>query len=297
MLTLFLSKVSLSPVNRVRRPRLTLTLLLGILVCALWLALPSAAHAQDGIVDPEPNTKPCSSCHSEEAEAWDASPHGDLVDPETGHALATCTTCHGEYVRGHPDEDSIPLVVDSSSCKDCHEETWSQWENSIHGAEGVQCISCHLVHSLEMRISDDRLCTSCHRESLDDTLHQAHWTGTATCTDCHMASDDTLGQSVVTVDNQLIETHGSSHDFVSVSASKCLDCHREDVNNPAGSAETAQTIAAVDAFAPELEQAQQVNRTLGVLSLANLGFGIGIGGILGIIFMIAYARFGSRRTS
>ena len=249
------------------------------------------------MTNPEPNTKPCSSCHSEESDAWATSPHADLVDPDSGHALATCTTCHGDYVRGHPDEDSVPLVVDSSSCKECHEETWSQWENSTHGEQGVQCISCHLVHSLEMRISDDRLCTSCHRESLDDPLHQAHWAGTATCTDCHMALDDTLGEAMASAGNQVIDTHGPSHDFVSVSATRCLDCHREDVNKSVDSTLTPQNIATVDVTAPQLAQAQRINRDLGVLSLANLGFGIGIGGMLGIVFMIAYARFGSRRNS
>ncbi len=291
------TRFSPTAVNAARRPRLALAAIAAIAACGLWLMLPAAAHAQDGIANPEPNTKPCSSCHSEEADAWATSPHADLVDPGTGHALATCTTCHGDYVRGHPDEDSVPLVVDSSSCKDCHQETWSQWENSTHGDQGVQCISCHLVHSQEMRISDDRLCTSCHRESLDDPMHQAHWAGTATCTDCHMADIDTQGLAVASAGNQLFDTHGPSHDFVSVSASRCLDCHREDVTKPARGTSETQNIATVDAASPKLAEAQQANRTLGVLSLANLGFGIGIGGILGIVFMIAYARFGSRRNS
>ena len=57
-----------------------------------------------------------------------------------------------------------------------------------------------------------------------------------------------------------------------------------------------QNIAATRVADSELDQSQQTNRSLAILSVANLGFGVGIGGILGIIFMIAYARFGSRRS-
>lgn len=295
---------SLSPSSRAfsssgsprRRARLLVVIALVLLGVALLLAMPTVAHAQDSITDSS-DTKPCSSCHSDEADAWGASPHAALVDPDTGHALATCTTCHGDYVRGHPDENSVPLVVDSSSCKECHEETWSQWESSTHGDEGVQCIGCHMVHSQEMRLTDDRLCTSCHRESLDDTLHQAHWQDTATCTDCHMAVTATVSEAVASAGGQLVATHAPDHDFVSVSSAKCLDCHREDVKIKAGVATATQAISVTAAADPKLAQAQQANHVLGVLSLANLGFGVGIGGILGIVFMIAYARFGSRRDS
>ncbi len=279
-----------------RRSRLFLSVCLALMAGAIWLALPAIARAQDSITD-SPDTKPCTSCHSDEADAWNGSPHAGLVDPATGHALATCTTCHGEYVRGHPDEDSVPLIVDSSSCKDCHSDTWAQWENSTHGAEGVQCISCHLVHSQEMRLTDERLCTSCHRESLDDPMHQAHWEGSATCTDCHMASTASENAAVASVGNELFAMHTPSHDFVSVSAAKCLDCHRDDVRNDAAGESTTRNISTADAAAPQLAQAQATNRSLAFMSVANLGFGIGIGGILGIIFMIAYARFGSRRSS
>lgn len=292
----FSSRISLFPVLQSRRPRLALTICFALIAFALWLAMPAVAHAQDSITD-SPVTKPCSSCHSDEADAWGSSPHASLVDPATGHALATCTTCHGDYVRGHPEEDSVPLVVDSSSCKDCHEETWSQWEVSTHGDKGVQCISCHLVHSQTMRLTDDRLCSSCHRESLEDTMHQAHWEGNATCTDCHMAETTTMSEAVALAGGLLFATHAPDHDFVSVSSAKCLDCHREDAQDTVGGTATTQNISSTNAADSKLAQAQQTNRRLGVLSLANLGFGVGIGGILGIVFMVAYARFGSRRNS
>ena len=278
------------------RSRLALAVCFALIGGAIWLAMPASARAQDTITD-SPDTKPCTSCHSDEADAWDASPHATLVDPATGHALATCTTCHGDYVRGHPDEAAVPIVVDSSSCKDCHTETWQQWENSTHGEQGVQCISCHLVHSQKMRLTDERLCTSCHRESLDDTMHQAHWEDNATCTDCHMASPTTANATVASAGNQLFEMHAPSHDFVSVSSQKCLDCHRADATRAVAREATTSRVSTAAAAAPQLAKAQETNRSLAFMSVANLGFGVGIGGILGIIFMIAYARFGSRRSS
>lgn len=272
---------------------------------ALALALPQTALAQEpttgtpisAFTPDSVDTKPCSSCHAEESAAWQDSPHSELADPDTGQALATCTSCHGDYSRGHPDEAVVPLKVDSSSCRECHTETWSQWENSLHGSEGVQCISCHLPHSQEMRLTDERMCTSCHREALDDSLHQAHWTSEATCTDCHMASvaEHSLLASA-NGDLSALNPAAPSHDFVTVSAAKCLDCHREDVAaGPTG--ESSQLVAynelsaKLPAVEKQLEQAQETSRTLGFLSVASLGFGLGIGGLLGIVFMVLYARW------
>lgn len=274
---------------------------------ATLLLLPQVAYAQEPVAPPvmeQEYTKPCSSCHAEESEAWLDSPHASLADPDTGLALATCTSCHGDYSRGHPDEEMAPLKVDSSSCQECHVDTWSQWENSLHGGEGVQCISCHLPHSQEMRLTDEGMCTSCHKESLDDSLHLAHWETETACTDCHMAGGTDHAQLASAGDGLTALTAltalAPSHDFVTVSASKCLDCHREDVSaGPAGISSQTIALNELSSKLPEVEaqltKAQQTNRSLGFLSVANLGFGLGIGGILGIVFMVVYARWFSNQ--
>lgn len=277
--------------------------LLGLLLLAALFCAPQVARAQEPVAPgaDEEITKPCSSCHEEEWNAWQDSPHSELADPDSGEALATCSSCHGDYSRGHPDEDMVPLKVDSSTCQECHAETWSQWENSLHGEEGVQCISCHLPHSQEMRLTDERMCTSCHQESLDDSLHQAHWAAETACTDCHMASSTELSQ-LVSSDNMpsVLNPAAPSHDFVTVSAVKCLDCHREDVAaGPAGESAATVGFNELSEKLPEvqaqLDEARQTNRSLGFLSVASLGFGLGIGGILGIIFMVVYARWFSNQ--
>ena len=113
------------------------------------------------------------SCHSGEKGTWQVAPHGEL--DEKGEPVATCATCHGEYVEGHPDEGMIPLATDSSACIDCHEQTASEWEGTIHAESGMQCISCHLSHTQDLRVTSDHLCRTCHREALQDPLHSAHW--------------------------------------------------------------------------------------------------------------------------
>jgi formate-dependent nitrite reductase cytochrome c552 subunit len=280
-------------------------LLLGLLAAfVLLLTLPHTAQAQEASEPaalPTEEVKPCTSCHEDEADSWMASPHGMAVNPDTGEAAATCTSCHGDYVRGHPDEALTPLRVDSSSCRDCHAATTTQWEASIHGAEGVQCISCHQPHSQEMRLTDERQCTACHQESLDDPMHTAHWEAETACTDCHMAEiAPGAALALAHADGEALASvlPTTNHDFVSVSSAKCLDCHSGDVSltQPAAVVRNVANVreveAALSSTQAALAGARQTNRSLTIFSLANLGFGLGIGSVLGVVFMLAYIRFG-----
>lgn len=262
----------------------------------LMLFVSRPALAQDAAGD---ETKPCTSCHDVETHAWENSPHATMTDPVTGQVGATCEACHGEYVKGHPDEALAPLRVDSSVCKDCHETTYTQWQGSLHGKNDVQCISCHLPHSQQVRLTDEGQCKACHQESLTDTLHTAHWNSDAKCTDCHMAN--TMGSAEIAgSDPQLVALAVPNHDFVSVSADNCLTCHREDVkveSAPHSTQEIAsqRALEELPSVTAKLESAQQNNRSLTILSLANLGFGMGIGGILAIVFVIVFDRYNRRR--
>jgi hypothetical protein len=181
-------------------------------------------------------------------------------------------------------------------CQDCHEDTFAQWEDSIHGLEDVQCISCHESHSQEMRLTDERLCESCHKESLTDSLHTAHWSTEATCTTCHMAMGDEGAARAAG------EVPAPDHDFVTVSSTGCLDCHREDVKNggaevAAGTAKAAspQEIAATnEELERRLDRERTENKALTTLSVTNLGLGVGVGGVLGIVFMLLLVRYSGR---
>jgi hypothetical protein len=265
------------------------------------LSAPHVARAQDGVATPEiPMTleeKQGCGCHSFEKESWQMSPHGQL--DAGGQPVAACATCHGEYVEGHPEEGMIPLATDSSACTDCHEQTASEWEGTVHAEAGIQCISCHLSHTQDLRLASDQLCESCHRDALQDPLHAAHWLGEAGCTSCHLA-DGTPHRalSLASSDPASVLDATPRHDFVSVSSAKCLDCHSKDVTQLDGPIQTdfvvrndlMQAADQVPQLQAELANAQQVNRTLSFWQPVSLGTGIGIGGILGIAFVLAAVR-------
>ncbi len=243
---------------------------------------------------------PCSSCHAQETEAWQNSPHAQIsLDTPDGRAAATCTDCHGEYVNGHPYSATISLTVDSSMCQSCHATTYAQWEDSLHAQNNVQCISCHSSHSQDLRLTDESLCQSCHHESLNDPLHSAHWQAGATCTECHLTVATELPQ-IASTEPVLALSAIPSHDFVSVSARNCLECHREDASadatqRPSQAGQwvgdnTADRIQETSSLTAKLDQAEWTQTVLETLSVTNLGFGIGIGGMLGVVFMLIAAR-------
>ena len=223
------------------------------------------------------------------------SPHAN-VPTGSDVAGATCEACHGTYVKGHPENGIETLRVDASLCQDCHAETFTEWQGTIHAEADVQCISCHQSHSQQLRLTDEQLCRACHKESLEDPFHSAHWYTEVACIDCHLASTPVAGALAMAGSDATITR--ASHDFTTVSADKCLDCHRGDVANPSERIDAqqlalvelrtqTQQVAELDAH---LEQAQQTANALQVMTPVALGFGLGIGGMLGIIFMLIIAR-------
>ncbi|MBX3001024.1 MAG: hypothetical protein KF893_21055 [Caldilineaceae bacterium] len=273
---------------------IVLCCLMGI-VC-LFLAIPAQAQTPDAA-----DIQPCESCHSPEANAWMLSTHAD-VPAGSDLPNATCEACHGPYIKGHPDNDVMDLRVDSSMCQDCHANTFDQWQGTIHAEANVQCISCHVSHSQDLRLTDEKLCRACHKESLTDPFHSAHWYIETACTDCHMAGSAS-SDALAMVGNPGVVT-GGNHDFTSVSSQKCLNCHRADVASN-GNLLTAQQLALADLriqtqrvteLNAQLETARQDTYKLQVMTPMTLGFGIGIGGMLGIILMLAISRL-SRKDS
>jgi formate-dependent nitrite reductase cytochrome c552 subunit len=194
----------------------------------------------------------------------------------------------------------MQLTVDSSACEDCHTSTFEQWGHSRHAQAGVQCIGCHLSHSQEFRLTDEALCGSCHRDRLEDFTHTAHGTAGVACIDCHLSSTATEQIALVSTgpgDRSLTP----SHDFTGVLSEDCVSCHGQDIHDSlpdTGRAVDPRLLAmaeSVPALTAKLETAQQSNKSLQIMAPVCLGLGIGIGGMLGIIFMLVVGYINQRR--
>ena len=282
------------------RLQFTLCLLLGFLL-AVVLLWPTPVQAE---TLPPDIDKPCADCHEAENEAWQISPHATTIDPLTGHSGATCNDCHGEYIEDHPRTGVMTLKVDSTVCGDCHEATFDQWQGTTHAEADVECTSCHLSHSQTLRLTDEALCVSCHKEPVKDSFHTAHWVSEVACTGCHLttpphealASTDPTG---VVAMSQAVP----SHDFVTVAAQECLDCHRNDIENVASlpdEAASAQAMLLVNAkrattLATALQATERQVHALGIMTPVALGIGLGIGGFLGIVFMLLLSYWSKKQ--
>lgn len=276
---------------------------LFVLMVALLSGGQSARAAEPVTTDGEPT---CAECHSLETNTWSMSHHA-AVDAATGAAAATCTDCHGPYTEQHPDDDLMALDVSSATCATCHTATYTQWEATIHAQNEVQCIGCHQAHSQELRLGAHTLCTSCHTTPQSDPFHKAHWLSDTACTDCHMSGEATDGGAMDAplaalegVTQEIAQRTGAhapaapAHDFVSVSARLCLDCHRDDVQASAQNLNTVETRLLESeqtkiVLSNRLEATESNLRAFQGLTPVALGLGLGLGGMLGIVFMLVIA--------
>jgi len=209
----------------------------------------------------------------------------------------SCESCHGPYVEGHPKDGVMHLDVDSSTCSGCHVETYVQWQDSLHAQAGVQCIGCHLSHSQDFRLTDEALCGACHRDRLEDFSHTAHQSAEVGCTDCHLSSTSAHESTALASTSQSIGHSAAppSHSFTVVSSQACVGCHGQSIHELVPGEDVAQAanvrLLAMADRAPELaaqlETVEQTNKSLRVMALVSLGLGMGIGGMLGVVFMLA----------
>jgi predicted CXXCH cytochrome family protein len=179
------------------------------------------------------------------------------------------------------------LPADVECCQDCHTVTHSEWQNTKHAEAGVQCDSCHVPHSQQNRMDGEDLCTSCHREI---AVNLVHHDANVQCIDCHFSSHsgaDASSTVQVTIPGQAPD-HGLTH-----STDTCASCHGNPIHTVDLRASTAacDQLPAMSARAKELaldlEDAKHTNRNLQAMSVVSLGFGLGTGGILGAVFVIA----------
>jgi hypothetical protein len=236
--------------------------------------------------DAETEECSCLGCHTTDF---------DPIERTYAYGGVSCEACHGPYVEGHPKDGVMHLDVDSSICSDCHGETHNQWQDSLHAQAGVQCIGCHLSHSQDFRLTDEALCGACHRDRLEDFAHTAHESSEVGCTDCHLSSGTAHETAaLVSADESIGPPAAPSHSFAVVSSQACVGCHGQTIHevvprDDLTQAANVQLLAMADRapeLAAQLEAVEQANKSLRVMTLVSLGLGIGIGGMLGIIFML-----------
>ena len=230
----------------------------------------------------QPGDEQCNTCHVPESTAWEKSPHA--------RQDVKCETCHGPYVPGHPEKGVMQLTSDPKVCIGCHTETATQWKNSMHAGANVACTSCHVSHSQDTRLSNQWLCGSCHSDHIQDFTHSAHYTAGVTCINCHASKSDE-------------KTGGApSHSFTVINTQACLDCHSKTIHEqvkPAAAVTASLRPVAVatennEALATQYDALKRSNQTLKAVSVFNLGIGLGVGGLLGIVFVLGVFFLTSR---
>ncbi|UCG69708.1 MAG: hypothetical protein JSV09_01405 [Thermoplasmata archaeon] len=153
---------------------------------------------------------------------------GEPVQPKlTGHNTVTdhCMECHS---RNHPDDAFVPYVitnskgkvfeVNSSFCKDCHEETYQEISgfSSKHFTEN-ECGDCHLEH----KTRPDCLTSSCHGGTEYRPIHNVT-DPFDECSDCHEQG----GHNPLEINFQAQITAGNT---ALVSKDFCNSCHQTEV--------------------------------------------------------------------
>ncbi len=243
----------------------------------------------------------CPACHESTQKEWEQSAHGMAVsdptfrneweaqgkpgecltchvtgyDPDKGTWLAdgiTCTACHNTTQANHPLQ---PITADRSSklCGTCHQETYFEWQASVHRQNGVDCIACHDPHATSLKAEDAySQCSSCHKERSTIFTHSQHSQSGLTCADCHMAvlSDPTEGHS------------GRDHTFT-VRLSTCNTCHAYQMHDPAQVHAVDPTPSQPDALAAvESASVADVPNPVSPVGFATLAgvFGVAAGAIL-----------------
>lgn len=212
----------------------------------------SPAFQDEPVAADSEEVEDCQSCHGEIQEEWTESMHGqaatDLVfqrawkqqgspgecltchttgfDMEAGtweEDGIACTVCHAPEAANHP-EEIMPTDASSDACGSCHEDTYADWQHSVHGEEELACVNCHNPHTTDLKVANSQeLCQTCHNEESHFYDLTAHADEGLLCTDCHLRVADAP---------MLGEGHSQRKHTFEVDLLSCTQCHGDEMHYP-----------------------------------------------------------------
>ncbi len=175
------------------------SVLLALILAALWL-IPADVSA-----GPPPNaeyigSEACGSCHDDVMEGFSETTHGLLLSKVKKYEDKLCESCHGPG-SAHAEQQDPDLIInpaktsgmdDKPLCLDCHSDSkFADWQFSAHGAENVNCSTCHTVHSKAgqmLKTPTPDLCYGCHTDVRAEFYMPSHHPvteGKLDCESCH----------------------------------------------------------------------------------------------------------------
>jgi DmsE family decaheme c-type cytochrome len=193
--------------------------------------------------NPAEDVAACLDCHSLKGQAeWQASTHA--------MENITCLDCHSIHAESNP----------INTCKDCHQQVYTQFELPSHHPvpEGyMSCASCHDPHAAtefqlktHMRLND--LCYTCHQNKEGPFIFE-HAPVVEDCSLCH-AAHGSVPNNLLTVNEPTLclqchefhfhagllspdgptdvggrefENSNGEHSFNAAMTTKCTQCHSQ----------------------------------------------------------------------
>ncbi len=219
-------------------------------------------------IDEESTGGECEGCHEITQTHWSESAHANSVtDPifqeawrkqgnppdcltchTTGFDSAngtwemesvSCSVCHGPDPGEHP-EQIMPTDISSRTCGNCHLDTHTEWEDSLHGQENLTCVRCHSPHTTDLRADGvQSLCQSCHNDVTHYYGETKHAEEGLLCSDCHLRVSDAA-------EGDMGEGHGQRVHTFTVDLESCSQCHLADMQHPAEGAMTLEDDSAAE---------------------------------------------------
>jgi predicted CXXCH cytochrome family protein len=213
----------------------------------------------------------CLGCHQFGAD----SPAHDMPADTSTHADVECDSCHGvstthteRPTMAAPDISFGPrwsanVGDQDSQCLECHDDVAEDWEDALHMANKLTCVTCHDMHKTKDRIlnphTQGEVCTVCHKVQKEG-IHGIEELSedNPVCTTCHNPHGDQspVGRMLAnrsegcrTCHNLLAMRDESSvsdkaksyHKVMAQKDRTCIDCHTGVAHGAAG---------AVDPFIP-----------------------------------------------